>query len=519
MNFLNRAGASMRRRPAKTAILLALVFILGNLISGAISIRNSVQSTDANLRAQLPAIAVLDWDWMAMSAHYERYGATEPEALSADHIREVGALEYVQAFNYSVQAHLFGAVERAFAPIYLNRSDEESLDDIRDWDDSRGMGADFNVFDIRGQSSTELFEVQTGLMGLVDGRLMTEDEIRKGEPVAVVSLEFARANGLVVGSEIPLISGHFPRGDLGGREWWRVYMSDNLAAYEEIPLTIVGIIDFVGELEGDFFEANAQKIELENRIFVPNAIAEAAAYFRWEAILENDPWMLEHMAENGLAISDMVDYSAMFLLNDPGDLVAFSEAAAAILPGFYRTVDLSNTFGDMAGAMETMLMIANYVLWVAVGATWVVLGLLITLFLRDRKHEIGIYVALGERKIKIVGQVLLEVLAPSVVAVSLALFSGALLSAGLSQQMLQNDLEARQETFDPWNVRTTEGMMEIALFAPPELSNEEFLAMYDTSLDAQTIALFFGTVLMTILISTLAPILYVLRQNPKKMMM
>lgn len=118
------------------------------------------------------------------------------------------------------------------------------------------------------------------------------------------------------------------------------------------------------------------------------------------------------------------------MLNDPRDVDAFSEAAVSILPEHWNIYDTSGSFKPFINLMDTMLWIAQLIFWGAVVAKIMILSLVITLFLRDRKHEIGIYLALGEKKGKILAQMISEGLSISMVAIVIALFVGNILSSG-----------------------------------------------------------------------------------------
>jgi len=515
MNYFKRAIASVSRKPGKTVILLLLVFVLGNVIAGAISIRTAVLNTDANLRANLPAIATISMDWDAWQAAWNRGEEPEWEEVTADQIREVANLPYVENFNMTFDFQIQASeLQRYWNPI--TPEEQDWVDE--DWDNTIEQGADFQSFEIRGIMSPEIFEVQNGLMELVAGRLFTEEEINSGENVAIISRGFAEENNLQIGSIMPFYYNVVDQNIwMDGGSWLDELMEENLLAQQEAPLEVVGIIDIVGELEGEPWVANRNKARLENRITVPLATAETGIDFLIQTMLQYQPEQVEGIDPDDFMES--LPFQSMFQLSDPAYLEAFAEVANEILPGFNIIVDLSNTFGDIAGSMETMLMIADIVLWVSVGSTLVILSLLITLFLRDRKHEIGIYIALGERKGRVVSQILIEVMSTAIVAVALSLFTGSILSSGISQQMLENDLRQRQE--DSWmgGGGWSSGDMELAMFSPGEMTFEEMLAAYDTSLDGTTVILFFGVATATILVSTLAPILYVMRLNPKKIMM
>jgi putative ABC transport system permease protein len=52
--------------------------------------------------------------------------------------------------------------------------------------------------------------------------------------------------------------------------------------------------------------------------------------------------------------------------------------------------------------------------------------------------------------------------------------------------------------------------------APPV---SEVLATYNVSLDTTTVALFFAISITTVLVATILPMLYIVRLNPKKIML
>ena len=76
----------------------------------------------------------------------------------------------------------------------------------------------------------------------------------------------------------------------------------------------------------------------------------------------------------------------------------------------------------------------------AIIATIVIISLLILLFLSDRKHEIGVYLALGSKKKGIIFQIVTEVLILSIIGMTGALFVGNVMASNLSQEMLRNEL-------------------------------------------------------------------------------
>ncbi len=88
----------------------------------------------------------------------------------------------------------------------------------------------------------------------------------------------------------------------------------------------------------------------------------------------------------------------------------------------------TDQYDSIAGPIESMSKLSKYVLFVAVIATVLITGLVVLLFLRDRKHELGIYLSLGERRGRVVGQILIEVMVVAFIGIMISLFSGNLLA-------------------------------------------------------------------------------------------
>jgi len=73
-----------------------------------------------------------------------------------------------------------------------------------------------------------------------------------------------------------------------------------------------------------------------------------------------------------------------------------------------------------------------------------------------------------------------------------------------------DDDEPAIEVDIPWELRN---------FRPPQISVAELLEMYDTSLNLQTVAIFSGIAATVVLISTVVPVIVLLKTNPKQVLL
>jgi len=521
MNFFKRALTSIQRRPGKTIILLLLVFILGTVISGAIAVEGAVSNTNRNLRHNLRPIVTFEQDWQAREEYIEENGLdwedVPEEFLTPSVVREIGALPYVEHYEYSISA---GLETTALTEYHFGMSDGDAGMFHRD--------SDMAWVPIRGTSESELLQVRERIFEIVDGRTFTDAEITSISDIhpVIVSRGFAAVNNLSVNDtfEVPVTVNLPYPGDGGWSEGWEA--SDESTFAEEVfEFQVIGLIDPVEDIDpNDHSEEGWQQRErVENglrTIHMPNATVEAINLFQLDAIIEMheslgemDEWTQAWLEQ--LANLEEIPVTSVMVLNDALDIEAFREEATEMLPAFWGVLDMANSFNDISTSMESLQSIAGWVLWVSIGATLLILSLLITLFLRDRRHEMGVYLALGEKKGRIVSQILLEVTMTAVVGITLAVFTGNMISGMMSRNMLRNELAAQQDDnhfFVEWNEFHALGLNQT-------MSHEDMMEAFDTSLNLGTIGLFYIVGLGAVIFSTAAPVIYVVTLNPKKVLM
>ena len=534
MNILKRAYLNVIRNLGKSSVFLLIVFLLGTLLSAGISVRNAIYQTDANLWETLPAIATLAWEGHEFG--YFDGTAARFEFPTTDMIEDVGALSYVRDYDFvsrsSLKSRYLEGVTPQFEQLIPDDIVQANPELISELEFSsrtlREQGAYVETIGTTGINSLYPTDLQAGLISLVAGRFMTQAELDDGLPVAVVPRLFAEHNNLHIGSTIILenVAHDVELMIAEGLDLFFLYwhLDDFILASQVIEFEVIGIFDVNHEM----FHIGDERVpmlasflaDFHNSIYIPHRHQEEIA--RYILPFHFD----DNSTDLGLTMEHPLILQPTFLLNNPRDLVAFSEAASEIIPENWRVHGLTATFGLITNSMDTMLGISNLIFFGAVVSTVVVLSLLISLFLRDRKYEIGIYLALGESRGKILCQIFIEVFSISLVAITLALFAGDVLSSGISRQMLEQDLirqeQALQDEF-PDSGFLDFGFsdvitFELMFFDSGPMSVEEMMAAYDTSLDVASIVLFFSVQIVAISLSIVIPSLYIWRLEPKEIL-
>lgn len=483
MNFVKRALYSIKRRLGKSLLLFSLIFVLGNVIAGAIAVQQATTNSEASIRKSLGATVIVEFDYMGYSS---KGNGEAIEGLSVDAINKMGSLPQVKHYDYSQTAS-----GRVVDPTKAFKKDSEG-------GGTQGYTGMDGFVSFKGGQLPEVLDFLENRGKLVSGRTFTPEEIASGANKVIVSKEFADANGLSEGSRFTVqsvaqdYSNMMPK-ELGTKD----FEVEVIGIYEPAPQT-----GAEGQM-ADFMEEMSQ-----NTMYTTNGFVQEIVSAEEEILAANN------VTNPGQDIP--TQYSPVFVLQDPSMIEEFKQAIADVVPEYYKISTSSDTFKKIAGPVQTMQSLAGYTLYISVGASLLILSLLITLFLRDRKHELGIYLSLGETKVKVVSQIILEVVIVAFVSITLSLFTGNMIANQITETMIMNQLTAEQESSED------SGMMMISVGGSPldsDISTEDILESYSVSLDAPYIIGFYVVGLGTVVFSTMLPMLYILRLNPKKIML
>ena len=115
----------------------------------------------------------------------------------------------------------------------------------------------------------------------------------------------------------------------------------------------------------------------------------------------------------------------------------------SVQPEDYEISEEENQFSGMVESLDVVKQMISVMIMAVIGAGIIVLSLVLILWVRERMYEIGILLAIGRSKIKIVGQFILELVLVSLPVMILAailgrIFVGWILGAVLQKEGLDN---------------------------------------------------------------------------------
>lgn len=493
MNYWNRALCSVTRRKGKSVILFAVIFILGNVIAGSIAIQQSTANVEKKIKHDLGATVSVDFDYQKMM---DEGKTSTPPSLKVEDIKKMGESPYVKEFDYNVKSSLVVKKIKTY--------------EMKNAADFVGMP---KLLNLKGNNLLEPLDFKDKKVKLVEGRTFKQEEINSGKDVAIMSKKVAEENGFNVGDKVVLDSLVVDYKQDGSQE--------ELASQDH-PVEIIGLFEptSVEKKKSDGKEQqgmNEQFMETEqfNTLYMPNDAVMTINKAEFDKGKELLPERYKNADGTEATVDDMNQIVPVYILKSPEDVEAFKEEAKSFIPEGYKLTASTDQYDQVGGTFKKMSQISGYVVLLAIGATLLIISLVVILFLRDRKHELGIYLSLGETRAKVMQQVLIELLLISLVAMCVSLITGNVLGKIVSESLIASDAFAQAgDAAD-----SSSAMMIGGGSSLPTLTTEDVTSAYEVKFSISYIVTFLIAGLSTVLLSAVLPLTYVLRLNPKKIMM
>lgn len=482
--MIKNAYLSIKKNVGKTILLFIIMLMIANLIIAGLSIKSATQKSIDSLRTSLGNEVTLTTNFRNMMKDREQGQAISDIATSitiemADQLK---SLKYVSSYNYNIST---SASSDTLSPIELestSQTDEMQRDmPSNNFSSQSQSSGDFTIEVNSTMENLDAFTSQSS--NLIEGRLLTDED--SGTNNCVIETSLATENSLAVGDTISV----------------NTTVGDQTITKE---LTIVGI-----------YEIETTQIGGPNRSNPVNTIY-------------TDINVGQELTGNTTDIT-----SASYYLDDPENVEAFKTLAQSKTDIDFETFTLDandQMYTRNASNLENTESFATIFLVVVIVAGSAILCLILILTIRNRYYEFGVFLSLGQSKLKIMGQQLIEIGTIALVAFVLSLGTGKIVSNVVSNMLVNNqsDTEMRMEirgesvnTFssDDTTDIASEGtdkamggsMFNDALNAP---ESEEL----DVSLTTQTTLQLAGITTMICIVSTLIPSIYVLRLTPREIL-
>ena len=471
MKLFKRVWISVLERKTATLIMLLTTFLFGNVIAISLSISQSSQGVKDNLLESIGGMmtvtsAVSD----PMNA---RNQDDEYEEMMNNHYKIYTSLknkDVVKYADYNLRMENLHLV-----------SDEYVLPRYDQSDDSI----------VNGVSNPYLIDEKEGKLSIIEGSEFNENQIKNGDNVVIVSNKVTKdGQSLKIGDEIELVLTM----DVINRET----MHYESIRSEPISFKVIGIFQPVENIYSEvkkfvhpFYMPNQTIVNLQVKY---NEMIEDAPY---EVAQKNKIWI----------------GATTIVVNRPNQLGRIISQAETLLEFYtfeYKTT--KHVVDQMVGPINLFAQVSSNVFIFALIAMTIIIGLVSFYFIRDRKHEIGIYMSLGMNKIELIGQIILETLLIGLLGIILSLGSGHIISQKYSDYLLETTIYTFNEEKDKYTV----GMEMIDI---DNITNEDIVSTYETKISIEDISYIIVVSLSTMILSSVFPLVYILRLDPKKVLM
>ena len=335
---------------------------------------------------------------------------------------------------------------------------------------SFGAGSDYSR--LPSVTDSEYFNFFTRkAFQLVEGRHIKEGD----DHVVLISTAIAEKNALKLGDTITVQC---------------CYDSGN---YPDVSLTIIGIYAY--EADNEF---NTTSTDKRNRLII------------------------DHKAMQEIMQRDVIQYDngVDFYVDDPREMERIASQIKALdldWDSFTLTMD-NSAYEAVASPLTAM---QNLIVWLIVGCVAVSVGILIlilSMWIKQRRHETGILLSVGISKSRILLQYTVEVLMIAVVAFGLSFFTSHLISQGVSDLIFHQVSESQPLPEIELPDDGTEYLDITGQYIPYDTSNVETLESVQVTVspDYLLYIYIFGTLLIAFSVS--AASISVIQMKPKKIL-
>ncbi len=544
MSFIKRAILAVSRRFSRSIIIFIVLLAIANMVFAGFAINTATEKASKLAKEKLGATITISYNMKnALSAardNQNEEGERERGkfnisggTLDAAVADEIGTLDNIIGSNYIVTANA-GAVDFEIVELSSESGTSSASSSTQPQDDGRGGpllqfgegGRNFYMvmpdISVVGVKSTELYSDFTGgtstLIADSEGNEsshITAEDV--GKHYAIIEYNLATENDLVIGDTITL-----EPGSMGIRIEEEGEEEEETDTSKQVTFTVAGIFEDSSET-GDTMQG-MNFSSAYNKIYTDYESANSLVY------VTNEEG--EEVQSTGIS-------TAIYYVNLPENVDALAEEIKALesFDADTYSVDTNDTaYQEMIKPIEGVGTFAKTALVVVAIAGAIILMLILMLFIKERTHETGVLMSMGESRIKIILQYMTEVLIIAIVAFSISIVSGRFIAQGIGDVLISQEIETLQsDSFESLegNMGMPDGMgggSDNMGGAPSDMGgargpmsilnskNTDYIDDIEVTVSLNDIVLTYAAGFAIILVGIAVPALSIMRFKPKKIL-
>ncbi|HAA9346157.1 TPA_asm: ABC transporter permease [Listeria monocytogenes] len=419
MNFFKRAWLSMKARKGRSVLQLIIFTVVCVLILSGFTIQSAADKASELAREQLGGTVTLTVDrekqmqTMREEASSSDSSSTESKPqfqsspIDVSDANDLAKLNHVASYNYYSSTQ---ALASGFDPIESSGDTSSSNDESSTTAETQGPGV--------GQGGPQMVDADLSISGLLDSATSTDFEARTSELTSGVAITSADKDKNVAMVEE----------NLAEENDWKVGDSFTVTSSDgntKVTLKIVGIYKTTDS--GSDMAQNFSFLNPYNKVYVPYTVANTI---------------------KGSDYKNTVD-SAVYTMDDAANISAFEKEAKKVDSIDWDTfkLDANDTlYQQMIGPINSVASFSKNVVYIVSIAGALILGLLVMMQVRDRKYEMGVLLAIGEKRGKLIAQFFVEILIVALVSFGLAAASSHYVAQLAGNQLLAQQNSSTNET-------------------------------------------------------------------------
>lgn len=463
---------SIIRRPAKTTMLFLILFVIFNLIFIGFIIDNSISESKEYIRNQMGSAVEYKMDF---------------ESLLSGENRQQMQMQSIPALSKQVADKMAQSVY--VSQYFLSESGNVNSDTISPAETQQSAGGfqrSFSDFSLKGSNVTVPIDFVMENIALKEGNLFSAANIDNGDNVILISEAIANANNLRVNDTVSLSLASNNFGGPGNAN----NQTTTTTTAESQSFVVIGT-----------FEVRSEDFDV-NTILTSNAVIETL---------------------NNNVGSDDTNASIVYLLNNPEHVNAFIEENTPYLTSEYHSLySNDDDYVSLTKPLDLITVITALFCGVVFAAGSAIILAIVTIFVRDRKFEIGLLLASGEGRMKIVTQFVLEIMVIAIIAFTFSVGTSNIAAKYIGDWIVETQLLSDDSVVNT-STTTDTNIMRIGMNAGQssvygDVNMQNVADAFDASVSVQVIWKLLGASMLLVFIGSGVPLVVIMGYNPRRIL-
>lgn len=479
MKLINRVIVYLTQNMKKTILLFLVIFVIGNILGSAIIISQSSKKMKQiflnNIGAKIKVEHRMKYDEIL-----NQYNAGDPK---------------YQKFNKFFSDSLHG-LDCVYSnnTYLLNGLQASDLDYVIEGKGYREDYHDYLNIHSAGISNRELEGIYTNNIHLMSGRTFSDFEMENGEKVVIVNSNLKKKTeygyqDIRVGDLIQFELNIYP-------EYTQSTQKNERVDSKKESYQVIGI-----------YERN-ENVRKNDSYSFDNPLTYVYMPEKQMKNIEQEFKELNHRNGNlNDKNNQMLLASVFYQLKNPNDMQKLVNQLEFDLEQhkikeMISIYSSAETYGKISAPIDSISKIGTSLAIITTILALLVCSAVVGFFTYSRRYEIGILLALGEKQVRIMIQIILELVLVSVLAIGCSLLTSKQLGKTYSEIVIQNQVDSQISSLSIEEQKQQLSLIELYDF---EINNTEIIQIS-------------GSLMIIIMISSIIPLIVVNKIKPKKLL-